>query len=116
MRERRRFSAAFKQQVIGELLSGVCSLAQLSRRHDVSSGLILYWKKRYEGGGGLVERPARSENQYVARIAELERMVGRLTMENELLKKAVEYSVRRRKEHSSPITAKTLAASRGGVK
>jgi transposase len=116
MRERRRFSAAFKQQVIGELLSGVCSLAQLSRRHDVSSGLILYWKKRYEGGGGLVEGPARSEKQYMARIGELERMVGRLTMENELLKKAVEYTARRRKEFSSPITAKTLATSRGGAK
>ena len=105
MRERRRFSAAFKQQVIGESLSGVCSLAQPSRRHDVSSGLILYWKKRYEGGGG-VEGPARSEKQYVAGIAELERMVGRLTMENELLKKAVEYTARRRKEFSSPITAR----------
>jgi transposase len=113
MREQRRFSAAFKQQVIGELLSGVCTLAQLSRRHDVSSGLILYWKKRYEGGGG-VEGPG--QKQYVARIAELERMVGRLTMENELLKKAVEYTARRRKEFSSPITAKTLATSRGGAK
>ena len=43
-------------------------------------------------------------------------MVGRLTIENELLKKAVEYTVRRRKELSSPITAKSLAASRGGAK
>jgi hypothetical protein len=43
-------------------------------------------------------------------------MVGRLTMENELLKKAVEYTARRRKELSSPITAKTLEASRGGAK
>jgi hypothetical protein len=49
-------------------------------------------------------------------MAELERMVGRLTIENELLKKAVEYTVRRRKELSSPITAKSLAASRGGAK
>src|ERR671924_633687 len=70
MRERRRFSAAFKQQVVGELLSGVCTLAQLVRRHDVSSGLILYWKKRSEGGG-LMEGSARSEKQYRARIAEL---------------------------------------------
>jgi transposase len=115
MRERRRFSAAFKQQVIGELMSGACSLAQLSRRHDVSSGLILYWKKRYEVGG-MVEGPGPNEKQNVARIAELERMVGRLTMENELLKKAVQYTARRRKEFSSPITAKTLATSRGGAK
>jgi transposase len=115
MRERRRFPAAFKQQVIGELLSGVYTLTQLSRRHDVSPGLILYWKKRYEGEG-LVEGVARSEKQSLTRIAELERMVGKLTMENELLKKAVEYRTRRRKEFSSPITAKTLATSKGGAK
>ena len=115
MRERRRFSAAFKRQVIGELLSGGCTLAQLSRRHDVSPGLILYWKKRYEEGGSA-EGPSQSEKRSLARIAELERMVGRLTMENELLKKAVEYTAQRRKELSSPITAKSLAASRGGAK
>jgi transposase len=114
MRERRSFSAAFRRQVIGELLSG-CTLAQLSRRHDVSPGLILYWKKRHQEGG-LAEGPSESEKRSLARIAELERMVGRLTMENELLKKAVEYTARRRKERTSPITAKTLAASRGGAK
>jgi hypothetical protein len=36
------------------------------------------------------EGVGRSEKQYMKRIAELERMVGRLTIENELLKKAVE--------------------------
>lgn len=115
MRERRSFSAAFRRQVLGELLSGGCTLAQLSRRHDVSPGLILYWKKRQEEGG-LAEGPSQSEKRSLARIAELERMVGRLTMENELLKKAVEYTAQRRKERSSPITAKTLVASRGGAK
>ena len=115
MRERRRFSAAFKREVVGELLTGACSLAQLSRRHDVSSGLILYWKKRYEETG-LAEGPSQNEKRSLARIAELERMVGRLTMENELLKKAVEYTAQRRRELSSPITAKSLAASKGGAK
>jgi len=115
MRERRRISAAFQREVLGELLSGACSLSQLSRRHDVSSGLILYWKKRYEETG-LAEGPSQSEKRFLARVAELERMVGRLTMENELLKKAVEYTARRRKELSSPITAKSLAASKGGAK
>jgi len=115
MREQRRFSPAFKRQVIGELLSGGCTLAQLSRRHDVSPGLILYWKKRSEQGG-LSEGPSQSEKRSLTRIAELERMVGRLTMENELLKKAVEYTARRRKESSLPITAKSLAASRGAAK
>lgn len=115
MAERRKFSATFKRQVVEELLSETFTLAQLSRRHDISSGLILDWKKRYEGGG-LVEGPSQTEKAQLERIAELERMVGRLTMENDLLKKAVEYTLRRRRENSSPITAKSLAASRGGAK
>jgi len=115
MAERRRFTATFKRQVVEELLSETSTLAQLSRRYDISSGLILHWKKRYEEGG-LVEGPSQTEKELLARNAELERMVGRLTMENDLLKKAVEYTVRRRRENSSPITAKSLAASKGGVK
>lgn len=115
MRERRKFSAAFKRQAVEELLSGVATLAQLSRRLDISSGLILHWRKRYEEGG-LVEGPSRREKELVARMAQLEQMVGRLTMENDLLKKAVQHTARRRKENSSPITAKSLAASKGGAK
>jgi|TARA_B100000315_G_scaffold243901_1_gene267822 transposase len=115
MAERRRFTATFKRQVVEELLSETSTLAQLSRRYDISSGLIVHWKKRYEEGG-LVEGPSQSEKTLSARNAELERMVGRLTMENELLKKAVEYTLRRRRENSSPITAKSLATSRRGAK
>ena len=115
MAERRRFTATFKRQVVEELLSESSTLGQLSRRYDISSGLIVHWKKRYEGGG-LIEGPSQSEKVLLARNAELERMVGRLTMENELLKKAVQYTVRRRRENSSPITAKSLRVSRGGAK
>ncbi len=115
MAERRRFTATFKRQVVEELLSETSTLGQLSRRCDISSGLIVHWKKRYEGRG-LVEGPSQSEKALSARNSELERMVGRLTMENELLKKTVEYTLRRRRENSSPITAKSLAASRGGAK
>ncbi len=115
MAERRRFTATFKRQVVEELLSESSTLIQLSRRYDISSGLILHWKKRYEEGG-LVEGPSQTEKELRARNAELERTVGRLAMENDLLKKAVEYTLRRRRENSSPITAKSLAVSKGGVK
>jgi transposase len=115
MRERRKYSVAFKRQVVEELLSKASSLGQLSRRHDVSSGLILSWKKLYEEGG-LVEGPSSNEKELRGRIEQLERMVGRLALENDLLKRAVEYTARRRKESSLPITAKSLAASRGAAK
>ena len=114
MRERRRFSVAFKRQVVEEL-SKASTLGQLSRRLDVSSGLILYWKKRYEEGG-LAEGVSSNEKELRNRIEQLERMVGRLAMENDLLKRAVEYTARRRKENSLPITGRNLAASRGAAK
>ena len=115
MRERRKFSVAFKRQVVEELLSRAASLGQLSRRFDVSSGLILHWKKRYEAGG-LAEGPSSDEKELRSRIEQLERMVGRLTMENDLLKKAVEFTARWRKESSLPLTGRNLAAPRGGAK
>lgn len=115
MRERRKFTVAFKRQVVEELLSRASTLGQLSRRLDVSSGLVLHWKKRYEEGG-LAEGPSGNEKELRSRVEQLERMVGRLTMENDLLKKAVEFTVRRRKESSLPITGRSLAASRGGAK
>ena len=115
MRERRKFSVAFKREVVEELLSRSATLGQLSRRLDVSSGLILHWKKRYEGGG-LSEGPSSNERELRNRIEQLERMVGRLTMENDLLKKAVEFTARRRKESLLPLTGRNLAAPRGGAK
>ncbi len=115
MRERRKFSVAFKREAVEELLSMGSTLGQLSRRLDVSSGLILHWKKRYEAGG-LAEGPSSDEKELRSRIEQLERMVGRLVMENDLLKRAVEYTVRRRKESSLPLTGRNLATPRGGAK
>jgi transposase-like protein len=51
MRKQRSFSSDFKRQVINELLSGVSTPAQLSRRHEISSSLPYHWKKQYAKGG-----------------------------------------------------------------
>lgn len=112
--KRRSFPISFKRQVVEELLSQTASLAQLSRRYEISPGVILHWKQRYEMGK-LLEGPSTNEKALAAKVAELERMVGKLTMENDLLKKAMEYTLRRRREDSSPITAKNLEASKGGA-
>ena len=115
MRSKRTYSVAFKRQVIEELLSGSATLGQLSRRYEISSGLIGYWKNRYLEGK-LIEGKAANVRALEAKIKDLEQMVGRLTMDNELLKKAMEYSLQRRKENSLPITAKNLEGSNGGAK
>ncbi len=106
---------AFKRQVVEELLSGAATLGQLSRRYEISSGLIGHWRERYVEGK-LIEGKTANVKALEAKIKDLERMVGRLTMDNELLKKAMAYSMQRKRESSLPITARTLDGSNGGVK
>jgi len=110
----RRHSVVFKRQIVEEWMSGV-SLGQLSRRYQLSSALIQAWKKKYTEGQ-LVEGPSADDQALRVRVAELERMVGRLTMENDLLKKAAEFIRQQRNASSRVITAKDLAASNGRVK
>lgn len=115
MRSKRTYSVAFKRQVVEELLSGSATMGQLSRRHEISTGLIGHWKNRY-AEGKLVEGKAENVKVLEAKVKDLEQMVGRLTMDNELLKKAMEYTLRKRRENSLPITGKSLEGLNGGVK
>jgi len=115
MRARRTYSGAFKRQVIEELLSGSATLGQLSRRYDLSTGLIGHWKNRYMEGK-LVEGKSANVKALEAKIRDLEQMVGRLTMDNELLKKAMEFTMQKRRENSLPITGRNLEGSNGGAK
>ena len=86
-RRRRSFSPQFKAQVVLEVLSGRRSAAEAARQHKLKPELISRWKDiALEGLEGLFEGDdQRSHDQ--DRIAELERMVGRLTMELEVAKK-----------------------------
>ena len=115
MRTKKTYSAVFKRQVVEELLSGSATMGQLSRRYEVSTGLIGYWRNRY-AEGKLTEGKTENVKALEAKVKDLEQMVGRLTMDNELLKKAMGYSLRRRRESSLPITAKSLEGSNGGAK
>jgi transposase len=91
MRQQRSFTVEFKRQLIEELLSGISTAAQLSRRHHISSRLLYHWKKQY-AKSGFVAEPAQ-EVAREERVRQLEQMVGRLTLENEFLKKALQRSL-----------------------
>ena len=110
MKTRRQYGVDFKMGVVESLLSGTASLAQVCRQHNLASSIVVKWKQRYKAGT-LVEGPARQDTALQARIAELERMVGRLAMENDFLKKAAAHMDEQRRRATFPITAKTLAAS-----
>jgi len=83
---RRTFDKEFKLQVLRELDAGT-SIAQAAREHSVHPETIRLWKRSVRRYG---ERAlAGHGNAYTdeARIAELERTVGQLTLENRFLKK-----------------------------
>jgi transposase len=87
-RRRRSFTSEFKARVVLELLSGLKSQAEVARQHKLRPELIARWKDvALEGLEGLFQGE-RQQSQDQDRIAELERMVGRLTMELEVAKKA----------------------------
>ena len=113
MAARRRFSAAFKRQVVEELLAGAATLAQVCRRYELCQTVVRNWREQYSQGR-LAEAEGGGQDQ-AQRLQELERMVGQLTMENALLKRAVAYTLQRRNEASSPLSGPGSARSRGGV-
>ena len=85
----RTYTVEFKRQVVEEHLGGV-SLNQLARRHDISRELLRTWAKKYEAGDLAGGRPTTPDRRaYEAKIAGLERKVGQLTMELDLLKKGL---------------------------
>ena len=87
-RRRRSFTPQFKAQVVLEVLSGMKSQAEVARQHKLKPELITRWKDiAIEGLETLFQGEGqRSQDEH--RIAELERMVGRLTMELDVAKKA----------------------------
>jgi transposase len=89
MTHRRQFTAAFKAQVVLELLSGAKSSAELCREHQLAASVLADWKSSFlVRAASIFEGPDQSNSQDTRRIAELERLVGRLTLENDILKKA----------------------------
>ena len=108
MRNQRTFNQEFKRQVVEELLSGESRPAQLCRRHNISSSLLYHWKKQYSRGKFNNEPTAEAALQ--DRVEKLERLVGRLTLENEFLKKGLQSSLGR-SERNGKSSASGSASS-----
>lgn len=89
LKQRRQFTREFKLRVLAEVTAEK-SLAQAAREHQLHPTLIGRWQqqqRRYADRAFAGNGHAYTSE---ARVAELERMIGRLTMENDLLKKALQ--------------------------
>ena len=88
MAKRRRFTPKFKTAVVLEALSGESSQAELCRHHNLSDNQLSKWKRQFlESAETFFESTDKPSNEATERIAQLEQLVGRLTLALEIQKK-----------------------------
>ncbi len=88
MGTRRTFSPEFKLEVVLESLSGAKSNAQVCREHRLAPTVVSAWKERFVERAPEIFATQQSTSTEQQRIAELERLLGRMTLELEVAKKA----------------------------
>jgi transposase len=95
VQRRRRWSTQEKLEIVEESeLSGL-SVSAVARKHGVSPSLLFTWRRLAREGklsaikAGEEVVAASEVRQLKAKIRELERVLGKKTLENEILKDAV---------------------------
>ena len=86
--KRRRFTREFKYQVVHEVNSGK-GVSQIAREYQVHPTMIHRWRQQLRRHGEQAFPGNGKVHTDEAKIAVLERKVGQLTMENDLLKKVL---------------------------
>src|SRR5437588_6042595 len=111
MPRHRSHSIEFKRQVAQEFIGGE-TLHGLAKRHDISRNLVRLWVARFEAGAYDDDAQAADLIQeYEAKIAALERMVGRQALEIEFLKGALKNAPRPRNVNTSVIAGPAASPS-----
>jgi transposase len=88
---RRQHSAEFKAKVVLQVLTGEKTSGEICRTHKLNVNVFNRWRKEFlEQASSIFER-GETHNQEQLKIAELERLVGQLTIELEIAKKASNY-------------------------
>jgi transposase len=105
---RRIFTAEFKREHIGRVLRGELTLAELSRKLHIARGLLQRWKRlmtqRSETAvaARAVAVPGTRLQAAEDHIRELERLVGKQTVELEALRAALDVARSGRRFERAP--------------
>jgi transposase len=93
---RRRFTAQEKRRLLDETLAPGASVSSVARRYGVSPSLLFRWRRLMDEGAleslDAEQRvvPESDVKHLQAQVRELQRLLGKKTMEVEILKEAVE--------------------------
>ncbi len=112
---KRKFDIEFKKQIIARIDSGESTLSEIAREHQISSGLLVKWRRQLREGG-LVSGPSGREKVLEAELTKYRELCGKQAFEIEFLKKIHETLKRLREERLSVVTSSTLDPSKKGAK
>lgn len=107
VQRRRRWSTAEKVRLVEEAMQPGMSVSFVARQAGISPSQLFAWKRRMlEGGHAAVQADedvvgTSRVRDLEKRVRDLERLLGRKTMENEILKEALD--VARPKKQTSPL-------------
>lgn len=85
-KQRRKFETGFKQQIVGEVETGLLSASAASRKYQISGSVIDCWRRQARQGG-LEASPCVREKALERENRELKEKLAELYLENEHLKK-----------------------------
>ena len=89
---KRKFRPDINLQCVLDVLSGVRTPAQVCREENLSSSLLAHWRGQFsEDAVKIFHQKAQQTDAQTHRIAQLERMVGKLTMALDASKKVSNY-------------------------
>ncbi len=87
-RKQRKHSAAFKTQVVLELLTGKASVSELARQHKLKDSLIYKWRSDFLAHAPQVFEAEPADDRLVEEIRQLKEIIGQQAIELEAAKKA----------------------------
>ena len=106
---RRRWSLGEKQALVRRTYEPGMSVSLVARTEGVSASLLFQWRKLERQGAltavqaGEAVVPASELAAARAEISKLQRILGKKTLENEILKEAVEYATEKKWIARSPL-------------
>ncbi|HDQ1638287.1 TPA: IS3 family transposase [Escherichia coli] len=115
--KRRRRTTQEKIAIVQQSFEPGMKVSLVARQHGVAASQLFLWRKQYQEGSltavaaGEQVVPASELAAAMKQIKELQRLLGKKTMENELLKEAVEYGRGKKVDSARALIARGWGVS-----
>ncbi|HBX8067845.1 TPA: IS3 family transposase [Klebsiella pneumoniae] len=115
--KRRRRTTQEKIAIVQQSFEPGMTVSLVARQHGVAASQLFLWRKQYQEGSltavaaGEQVIPASELAAAMKQIKELQRLLGKKTMENELLKEAVEYGRGKKVDSARALIARGWGVS-----